>query len=90
MHTQGMDMITIHRIRLIDVDGGRIGKTWQEWFYNNEREAQFEFLKVIQERNDSEQNRGRNYRYKPDEVDGINGYINWQYAKMYTIDSIEV
>jgi len=82
--------MTIHRVRLIDVDGGRIGRTWSEEFFYTEFDADQHMMTTVREANDSEEKRGRDVRYKPDTVAGVYGWCNWQYGNMYTTDKIEV
>ena len=83
--------MTVHRVRVIDVDGNNIGKTWNEWFFSEKKDAELYLKNKVNQCNENETARGRvTVQYLPDTVDGIQGYCCWQYGTMICYDYITV
>lgn len=79
--------MTVHRVRVIDVDGNKIGKTWNEWFFSEKKDAELYLKNKVNQCNA----RGRDTKqYILDTVDGIQGYYCWQYGTMICYDYITV
>lgn len=76
--------MTIYRVRTIDIDGNRLGRTWTEKLFAQREEAEKYFM---QEVNDENKDR---ILYKPDAVEGVSGYCNWLHGLMICYDSIKV
>ena len=87
--------MTVHRVRVINVDGNKIGKTWNEWFFSEKKDAEFFLKKQVHQLNENETDIGRaigrvTVQYLPDIVDGIQGYCCWRDGIMICYDYITV
>ena len=82
--------MTLWRCKRLSCDGGRLGKVWQEWFFLSEGEAKNKLYQEVSDRNTVELDRGSKCRWKPDTVEGVEGYCNWQYGSMLICDRVEV
>lgn len=82
--------MTVHRVRVIDVDGNKIGKTWNEWFFSEKKDAEFFLKKQVHQLNQNEIDRGRFVQYVQDTVEGIQGSCCWEYGTMICYDYITV
>jgi hypothetical protein len=81
----------VHRVRTVDIDSGRIGKTWNEHFFLEKKSADYYLNKIVDECNQNEINRGRpEVQYLPDITEGIEGYYCLQYGTMICYDYITV
>ena len=84
-------MLTIWRLRAVDIDGGRLGRVWNEQFFLAEEKAVEQLHHEVEQRNAAESTRGREHAmYKPCTVENVAGFCSWQYGIMYTVDSVEV
>ena len=86
----------IHRVRLLSIDGCRIGRTWSESFFETEVSALRYISTRLQEHNYREMSRNipdkmsRLYDEEQSTIDGITGFACWQYGRMWVIDSVRV
>jgi len=82
---------TLGRLRLLSCDGNRIGKTWEEHFYADLNTATTAMYTAVDKRNENEQKRNRLFAlYKPDCVENVEGYCDWQYGLMLAVDQITI
>lgn len=79
---------TIWRVRLLDCDGRRIGRTWREDFFHSEDEALQQQKELIADSN--RRHPSHPYEMQMERVDSISGYCNWQFGVMTTVDVIEI
>ena len=83
--------MTLHRVRTVDIDGNRIGKTWNEHFFSEKKDAEFYLKKTVDQCNQNEIDRGRHkVQYIPDIVEDVHGYCCWAYGTMICYDYITV
>lgn len=84
-------MLTIWRLRAVDIDGGALGRAWREWFFLTEERANEQLQLEVELRNAAEGVRGREHAmYRPCTVENVAGFCSWQYGIMYTVDSVKV
>ena len=77
-------IMIIYRVRTIDIDGNKLGRTWAEELSVQKEEAEKYFMQKVSDENMDE------ILYKPDAVEGVNGYCNWLHGLMICYDSIKV
>ena len=81
--------MTVHRVRVIDIDGGRIGKVWEEYFFLSEKHAKCHLKNMVDLRNAEEPQRYKN-QHTLDTIENIQGYC-WRWSGvMYCYDCITV
>lgn len=80
------------RIRSIDVDGGRLGRVWNEWFFLDQEKANSFLEGKVKSANKKESDRGKTnyYLFAPEKVEDISGYVVWAYSKMLCLDEIKI
>lgn len=74
------------RIRSIDVDSGRIGKTWQEWFFTKEDVAEAFLIEKVTSANEKELARTES-RIREEIKDCETHGKKW--SRLYRPDSVE-
>ena len=76
----------IYRVRAIDIDGGKIGKTWFAKFFETILSAEKWRIEYINQ----QKAKNSKYEYKQDTIEGVNGIACWQFGIMYTLDGVIV
>ena len=83
--------MTVHRVRTIDINANRIGKTWTEDFFSEKKEAEFYLKQTVDQCNQNEIDRGRpEVQYLPYSIEGVGGYYCLPYGTMICYDYITV
>lgn len=78
----------VYRVRILSLDGDRIGKEWCCKLFYNESDAE----KCIQDYIKKSNHRSPAFPFKKEQetVDRVTGYCNWQFSEMVTLDSLEI
>lgn len=90
----------VYQVILCSCDGGRIGKTYNQWLYTKKRPAENKLTQLVKEHDEKELNRelvikrgikeGHFRTYHKDKVENIDGYCCWCYAMMLYLQKVEV
>lgn len=89
------EIIKAYQVVVCSCDGGRIGETYGQHFFIKKAKAEAKMLKLVNDHNEKEQQRGKYYRgpgqlYKQDSVDGVSGWCCWQYGSMIYLKEIKI
>jgi len=83
-----MKSIVIWRVRSLSCDGGSIGRTWSEIFFQDADEALAQLQNQIAK--SDKQNPKYPYKTQQESIDNVFGYCNWQFGNMMALDSVKV
>jgi hypothetical protein len=78
----------IARVREVNCDGNKQGRTWSERFFKSLDKAEGYQNQLIDESN--KKNPRNMFNKEIECVDSLYGYCNWQYGIMITIDKVFV
>lgn len=78
------EFTTVWRVRVMNCDGGQLGKIWTESFFFSKEAALDCLRRKVIERNQS------SAVYKQDTVEHLTGWCSWQHGIMIAMDEVVV
>ena len=78
-----------YQIVQCSVECGKLEKVWQQYFYFDKNKAEAKLLSLVKEADEFDGNR-KGRCYEPYTIEGIRGWVVWQYGVMFYLKEIEI